>query len=143
MPPEDATDERPVSKDLTCRIVPRRARDAATGVRARTAHIQATERSAIGAVAEDRPCRPELIERHVAVHDVAVDQAELPLEPLGTEDHPAEDRRPESRRVALDRVDDRVGSLVFLQIPVAPVGKLRREMLAEQARNLTAGPGPD
>jgi hypothetical protein len=121
--------------------VARRAGHAAARVRARAAHVEPADRAAVVAVAEDRAGGPQLVEGHVAVHDVAAGEVELALEALGAEHLAAEDRGAETRGVLLDGVDDGVGGRVFLGVPVAAVGQLRGELLAEQAGDVLARRG--
>jgi hypothetical protein len=45
------------------------------------------------------------------VHDIAADEAELALEPLGAEDLAADDRGAEAGCVRLDRVDDGIANV--------------------------------
>src|SRR5690606_31412132 len=94
--------------------------------------------AAIVPMAEDRSRGPQLVEGHVAVHDIPAGEAELALEALGTEHLAAEDRGAEAGGVRLDGVDDRVGGSVLLGIPVATVRKLGGELLAEQAGDVPA-----
>ncbi len=61
-------------------IMPRRASDAAARMGARSAHIESPDRPAIIAMSEHRPRRPELVEAHMSMEDVAADQAELALQ---------------------------------------------------------------
>src|SRR5437868_10520983 len=61
-------------------VVAGRAGDAAARMGARAAQVEPLERSAIVRVAQHRSRRPELIERKLAVEDVAADQAEVALE---------------------------------------------------------------
>src|SRR3546814_3181765 len=89
-------------------MMPRRAGDAAAGMRARAAHIKPLHRPAITAVAEHGARRPQLVEAHIAVHDVAADKPELAFEPLGRQPRLRDDARAEPRRVLLDRVDDAI-----------------------------------
>ena len=114
-------------------IVARCAGHAAAGVRARTAHVQASYRSAIVAVAKRGAGRPELIERHMAVHDVAADQPEFALEVERRMDLPRDDRRLEIGRVPGDGLDDQVGGGFTLVVPAATVREDGRKLLAEQA----------
>ncbi len=86
------------------------------------AHVEALDRRAVAGVAQHRPRRPQLIQRHVAVHDVAADQAELPLQVQGREDHAPQDRRLEVRRPVVDCVDDQVGDLFAVFVPRAALG---------------------
>ena len=106
-----------------------------------TAHIKALDRRAVAGVAQNRARDPELIERHVAVHDVPAGQAKSALQVQGREDHSAQDRGLEVGRPVIDRVDDQVGGLIPRVVPRAPVGKPRRELLAEQAGHMLAGRG--
>ena len=72
------------------------------------------------------------------MHDVSADQAEFSLNSLGAEDLATEDGGAEAGGIALDRVDDGIGGLVFLGIPVVAVGQYGRELLAEQAGDMLA-----
>jgi hypothetical protein len=73
------------------------------------AHVQAGDRAAVVAVAQHRARGPQLVERHVAVHDVASDEPELALEVDRRERHDADDRLLEAGREAVDGIDDQVG----------------------------------
>ena len=114
--------------------MPWRAGDAAAGMAARTAHIKTFEWSAICTVTEHRPCRPQLIEAHIAVHDIAASKAKFPFKTKRTEDLVTKDRGAKARRIGLYSVDDSVGCLAFVCVPVM-VG---RELLAEQAGYMLA-----
>ena len=72
------------------------------------------------------------------MHDVAADQPEPALEPLGAEPRLGDDAGAKAGGVRLDRVEDRVGRHTLLRIPVAPVGQFGRELLAEQASDMAA-----
>ena len=71
--------------------------------------------------------------------NIAADKAELALEIERREDLARDDRRLEARRVRFDRVDHEVRDRLSRLVPGAPVRKLRRDMLAEQRRDVTAG----
>src|SRR5512138_1053425 len=97
-------------------------------------------------MAQHRPRGPELIERELAVEDVAARQAELPLEIGGRERAVAEHARAESRRVRLDDIEDPLHRLALSRLPVGggievlaeqarDVRTLRREAVVERARN--------
>src|SRR6478735_8285777 len=96
-----------VAEHFARAIMTRRAGDAAAGMGPRPAHIEAAHRPAIIAIAQHRPRCPELIERHMAVHDVSADQAELALQPKRGERAMAEHGLAKARREMLDRVEDR------------------------------------
>src|SRR3546814_4669207 len=88
--------------------MPRRPGDAAAGMRPRAAHIKPLHRPAITAVAEHGARRPQLVEAHIAVHDVAAGKPELAFEPLGRQPRLRDDAGAKTRRVLLDRVDDAI-----------------------------------
>ena len=92
--------KRAVRKHRARRIVPRRAGDAAAGMRARTAQVEALERHPVIGRADHRPGAEQLVEAHLAVEDVAADQAEAALEVERRMDLPPEHRLGEARRVA-------------------------------------------
>src|SRR4051812_46104226 len=69
-----------VAQDLAGAVVAGRAGDAAAGMGARAAQIQALEGAAIVGLSQQRARRPQLVERQGAVEDVAADQAEARLE---------------------------------------------------------------
>src|SRR5688500_1047225 len=106
-------------------------------MRPRAAKIEAPERHAVIGVTEHRPVREELVEPHLAVEDVAADQAEAALEIERRQRQPADDAGGEARRVAVDMADDGVGRLLAPRVP-AP-RDLEGEMLAEQAGDMGAG----
>src|SRR5947209_5852096 len=80
------------------RIMPRRARHSAARMRSGTAQIQALERHPVIGRADHRPRAEELVETHLAVEDVAADQAEAALEIERRMDLPAEHGFGEPRR---------------------------------------------
>src|SRR3546814_8281091 len=47
-----------------------------------------------------------------------------------------QDRGAESRCMAFNRVDDRVGCRIFFRVPVAAIGQLGCKLLAEQAGDM-------
>src|SRR5664279_2029437 len=93
-----------VAPDLARRVVARHAADAAARVGTGAAHVEAGDGCAVVAVAEHRPRRPELVERHLAMHDVAADQSELALEVQRRQRDAADNRAPEAGSEALDGV---------------------------------------
>src|SRR4030088_3754679 len=73
--------QRPViPKDHAGGVVAGRAGDAAAGMRAGTAMVEALQRSAIIGVAEHRPRREQLVQRQRTMEDIAPEQAELALQ---------------------------------------------------------------
>src|SRR6186997_2371056 len=84
----DAENSPQVANDLPSRVVPRHARDAAAGVRPGAAEIEACQRQAIVAVPQDRARAEELVQRQLAVEDVAPHKTEGALEVQGGENAP-------------------------------------------------------
>src|SRR5688572_23021253 len=116
-----------VAQHLAGAVVARRAGDAAAGMGAGAAQVQALQRSAIVGVSEHRPRRPQLIERKLAVEDVAADQAEIALEVGGGKRAVRDHAAAESRRMRLDHVEDALDRFALARGPVG----IRREVLAE------------
>ncbi len=85
------------------RVVGGGAGDAAAGVGARAAMVEALQRPAIIGVAQHRPRREQLIERQRAVKDVAAEQAELPLEVERRQHLAADHARRKARREFIHR----------------------------------------
>ena len=128
----------PVGEDRVRGIVAGRAGDAAAGMRAGAAMIEARQRPAVVGIAEHGPRPEQLVERHRAVRDVAADEAEHLFEVERAQRLAADHARLEARRIAVDGVDHQVGDLVAMVVPGAAVGQLRRDVLAEQARDMRA-----
>src|SRR5687767_14791658 len=105
-------------------------------MRPRAAKIEARERHSVIGVTEHRPVREELVEAHLAVEDVAADQAEAALEIERRQRQPADDAGGEARRKTVDMADDRVGRFVAPRVP--PARHVIGEMLAEQAGDMAA-----
>src|SRR4051812_29474290 len=85
-----------------------RAADAATGMRAGAAQIEAGDRRAVLRPAEQRAHDVQLIERHLAVMDVAAREAVRRLEFGRRDGLRGEYERRQSRRVLCERVEDRM-----------------------------------
>ena len=127
-----------IADDLARSVVAGKSRHAATGVRRRSAHVEPFQRPAIIAMAEHRPRAVELIEAELAVEDVAADERELSLHIERRKDHPSKYGRTEIRRIARHRVDHDIGDFFATIVPARSIGQLRRDMLAEQARDMLA-----
>src|SRR6267154_5874338 len=110
--------------------------DAAAGVRARGAEVEAFHGRAVVGVAENRAGGKELVERQRSVKDVTPDHAEIALEIERREDLAREDARLEVRGVAVHRFDDGVGGCFLGIVPAASPGQHRVEVLAEKARHV-------
>src|SRR6185437_14979223 len=95
-PPEPA-----VAEDGMRCIMAGRAGDTAARMRARSAQVQALERHAIIRRADHRPRAEQLVEAHLAVKDIAADQAETPLKVQRRVDLAAQHRLGESRCVSI------------------------------------------
>src|SRR4051794_12801320 len=114
-----ASPEAPVAEDRARRIMPRRSGDPATRVSTRAAQIQSLEGHAVVGSADHRPRAEQLVESHLAVEDVAADQAEAALEIERGMDLAADHGFGEARRMRIDGRDDLVGGLVALVVPAA------------------------
>src|SRR3954447_3376186 len=102
----------PVRQDRLRRIMPGSAGHSATRVRARSAQVEALERHAVISRADHRPRAEQLVEAHLAVEDVAADQAEAALEVERRMDLPPEHRLGEAGSMAVDGRDDGVRRLL-------------------------------
>src|SRR4051794_38148913 len=69
-----------VAQDLARRVVARHAGDPATRVRTAAAEIDALERHAVIAISQYRAGAEELVQRELAVEDVAAHEPQLALE---------------------------------------------------------------
>jgi hypothetical protein len=87
-----------------------------------SAHAEALPGPTTAAVAEYGRRGPQLIQRHVAVQDVATREAEGALQPFRNEHLTAEDRGAKTGRVGIHSIDDRVRRPVLLVVPIAPIG---------------------
>src|ERR1700688_5217469 len=91
-------EQRPViPKDHAGGVVAGGAGDAAAGMRAAAAVVEALQGPPIVGVAEHRPRREQLVQRQRAVEDIAAEQAELPLEVERRQDLPADHAFPKTR----------------------------------------------
>src|SRR5215471_13278403 len=70
----------PIVKDRPRRIVAWRAGDAAAGMRARAAMVEAGDGAAVVRVAQHRPRPEQLVKRQCAMEDVAADEPKRLLE---------------------------------------------------------------
>ncbi len=77
----------------------------------------------------------------MAVENIAVDKPETGFEIERRKHFPVQCRRFEIRRVARHRLDDEIGERLFLTGigPASPIGKMRRHVLNEKARDMLAG----
>src|SRR5687768_14492980 len=120
------------------RVMPRCPRDSAAWMSTRSAQIQTLERHPVVGRTDHRPGAEQLVEAHLAVKDVAADQAEAALEVERRMDLPPEHRLGESRSVRLDGGDDRVRRGLALMVPAPARPEIESEMLAEQRRDMLA-----
>src|SRR5580765_4143851 len=123
-----------IAQHLPRAVVPRRARDAAAGMRSRAAEIQAGDRRAVVRMTQHRARGPELVERKLAMENVAADKTKLALEILGRKRAVTNHARPKARRVRLDHFEDALHRLALARLPIG--GGI--EVLAEKARDVRA-----
>src|SRR3954468_2640022 len=98
-------------------VMPGRAGDAAARVRTRAADVQTPKRRAVIGVSKHGPRRPQLIERQLAMEDVAAHQAKLALEVGGREGAVPDHAAPEAGRVRLDHVENALHRFAFPRAP--------------------------
>src|SRR5580765_7619702 len=108
-------------------------------MRARAAHIETLERSAVVAVAEHRSRREHLVEVHRPVRDVPAEKPKSPLQIERAHDLAAKYCSLEVRSVRVDGVDHEVGDRFAMGIPRGARGELRRDVLTKQTRYVPPG----
>src|SRR6476469_1864034 len=101
-----ATPEAQVGKNSMRRVVPRGSGHTAPRMGARSAQVQALERHPIVSGADHRPGAEQLVEAHLAMENVAADEAKAPLKVERGMDLSSEHRLGEARRMCVDRRDD-------------------------------------
>src|SRR4051794_39450933 len=99
------------------RIMPWRAGHPTAGLGARTAHIEPADRPPVIAMSKHGPRRPELVERHMPMHDIPADQPEFAFEVERRMDLPRDHRTLEIGCVLRDRVDDQISRRLALVVP--------------------------
>src|SRR6185369_983451 len=93
------------------RVAARRAGDAAAGVRARAAHPEVSDRRLVLRPARRGAQEEELMERELAVEDVAARDRERLLDVGGGVEVLVEDEVSQVRRILRQRVDDHLEEL--------------------------------
>src|SRR5260221_14211906 len=121
------------------RVMSRCASPAAAGKRTRAAQIESGDRHAVIGVSKHWARGKELIERQRTMEDVAVGQAEDALQIEWRETLPPDHARFEARRMGLYRLNHEVGDGFAVLFPRRAIGKLRCDVLAEQACHVRAG----
>ena len=101
-------------------VPPGRAHDAAAGMRRRSAHVEVAHRRLVLRPARRRPQEEQLLERQLALEDVAFGQAEVALDVERRQHLPVQDDVLDVRRVLGDRVDDGVAERLALRRPSVP-----------------------
>src|SRR5689334_25083664 len=91
-----------VLEDLAGRVGGRSAGDAASRVRPCAAHVEAGERPAVAAPAQERTGQEELVQGGLAVEGVAAGQPVRLLEDGGRQHLPVQDVTAEARGVLLE-----------------------------------------
>src|SRR5215813_13422163 len=107
-------------------------------MRTRAAEVQPRGRHAVAGVSKHRARGKKLVQCQRAVEDVAIRQAEDSLKIEWRETLPGDHARFEAWRIRLHRIDHQVGDRFAVLLPRRAVGKLRRNVLAESARDMRA-----
>ena len=129
---------RPVLEDPLRRQLAGRAHDAAAGMRPRPALVVAVDRRGVLAPAGGRPEEVHLRREELAGEDVALGQADRPLDVERRPDLALEDEVAEAREERLEGRLDGVAQPLLLGVPVAPAQVVRR-VLDEAAHDRLAG----
>ena len=87
-------------------------------MRGRPAHVEALDGRPVLRPSRRGPQEEELLERELALEDVAFRQAPLALQIERRDDLPVQDDVPQIRRELRQRVDDRVAERLALRVPV-------------------------
>ena len=84
--------------------------------------------------------RKQLVETELPVKDVAIRKSKAPFQIQRRKNLARENRSAEVRCVSGNRVDDQVGKRLPLGfiLPTASIGKMRRRVLHEEARDVLA-----
>src|SRR6185436_8379183 len=117
---------RPVLEDRRGGELARRAHDAAARMRARAALVVALDRRSVVRPPDRRSHEPHLRGQELAGEDVALGQADRPLDVQRRSDLALEHEIPEPGEVVLKRSLDRVAQLFLLAVPVALAQLVRR-----------------
>src|SRR6476646_8332985 len=125
MPPSP---EAPVPQHCAGGIMPRRTGYPAAGMCARPAQVEALERHPIVGSANHRAGAEQLVEPHLAVEDVASDQAEAALQVERRMNLPTEDGLGEAGRMGVNGRDDLVCRLLALLVPTSAGPEVEAEM---------------
>ena len=120
--------------------MPRRSHHAAARMRARPAEVQAINRRSVFCPACDRSHEKQLVNRHVAVKNVAARERILALK-IERRDYVAmNDGVANVRRVFGKRVNATISEHIFHRIPISVAQSVRR-VLSEDAHDVFAGRG--
>src|SRR5207249_5535497 len=114
------------SQDSERSIPPRRPHDSATRMRGGSAHPQIPNRRVVLRPARDRPREEQLLQRQLALKDVALCQSEIALEIQRRENLTMPNDVANIRRVLRNRVDDRVAERFAPLVPRARRERVRR-----------------
>src|ERR1051326_6125144 len=120
-------------------IVAGRTGHPAARMGAGTTHVKSRDRCPVLTRAQNWTCGPQLVERHAAVHDIAINESERALQIERRQRRFADNRIAEIRRVLGDGIDNQPRGVLLYVIPVAAIWQLRREVLAKQHAHMLSG----
>ena len=121
------------------RVVAGHTAHAASGMRARTAHIESGNGAAIVGVTQNGSRREQLVQTQSAVRDIAAHETENALHIERAHGCARYHRSLESGRETLDRIEHQIGDFVAMRVPGFSAGQFGRDVLAEQTRDMFAG----
>src|SRR6185436_15635625 len=110
--------------DLARGVLPRRSGEAVARMRARTAEIEPFDRRGVVGPAQRRPHGEQLVERELAMMNMAAGEAVDLFEVEWCDDLPLLDQRGDARRVRLERAQDDVRQDAALG-PTSPTAACR------------------
>src|SRR3954470_6261690 len=119
------------------RVAPGRTHDAAAGMRCRSAHPQILNRRLVLRPPRHRARKEQLLERQLALEDVAFRQTELAFEIEWRHHLPMQNDVADVRCILGDRLDHRVAERLALVVP-SPRRQLVRRVLHEARQNVFA-----
>jgi hypothetical protein len=123
--------DRQIAKHLPSRIVAWRSADAASGMRRRTAHVEARNRHSIVAMAKHRASSEKLIQLQTSVHNIASGKAKDSFQIEGRQGLTPDDGGLKSVRIIIDGRDHEIGNLFAMVVPRGAVRQDRGHMLTE------------
>ena len=126
-------------EDFAGRVSARQAGHAAAGMGARTAQVHAGDGRPVARVAGHRTHVEELVQRHLAVIEIAFGKTVEALEIRRRQHAPLQHDIPDARRERGERIDHPVREGLPLRVPIARAQLVRRVLRRDRHEVLTLG----